>query len=35
VTPNQIVSFNLRRAREQRGWTQQLSAERLAPVVGD
>ncbi len=29
-TPNQVVAYNLRRAREHRGWTQREAAERLA-----
>ena len=33
-TPNQVVAYNLRRARELRGWTQEEAAERLAPHIG-
>ena len=32
--PNQVVAYNLRRARELRGWTQEEAAERLAPHIG-
>jgi transcriptional regulator with XRE-family HTH domain len=35
MTANQIVSFNLRRARELRGRTQQDCAERLTASVGE
>lgn len=31
LTPNQVVAYNLRRARELRGWTQQEAADALAP----
>lgn len=34
MTPNQIVAFNLARARELRGWTQDEAAQRLEPYVG-
>jgi transcriptional regulator with XRE-family HTH domain len=34
MTPNQIVSHNLRRAREHWGWTQEETAERLTSVSG-
>src|SRR6266542_1271519 len=34
MTPNQLVAFNLRRARELRGWTQEEAAERLEPYLG-
>ncbi len=33
-TPNQVVAYNLRRARELRGWTQEEAAERLEPYIG-
>lgn len=31
---NEIVAYNFRRARELRGWTQEFTAERLSPVLG-
>lgn len=34
LTPNQIVAFNLRRARHLRNWTQAEAAERLEPYLG-
>lgn len=34
LTPNQVVAFNLARAREQRGWTQEQAAEALEPYLG-
>ncbi|MGC2374263.1 MAG: hypothetical protein WA484_10350 [Solirubrobacteraceae bacterium] len=34
LTPNQIVAHNLRRARMLRGWTQEATATRLAPLLG-
>lgn len=34
LTPNQIVAFNLYRARALRGWTQQEAAERLEKYLG-
>lgn len=34
MTPNQIVSHNLARARALRGWTQEEAAEALAPYLG-
>lgn len=34
LTPNQIVAFNLRRARELKGWTQDEAAEHLEPHLG-
>lgn len=34
LTVNQIVAYNLRRAREQRGLTQEQAAERLEPHLG-
>ena len=33
-TPNQVVAYNLRRARLLRGWTQDETAELLAPHLG-
>jgi transcriptional regulator with XRE-family HTH domain len=33
VTPNQVVAFNLRRARELHGWTQDEAAGRLEPYL--
>src|SRR5689334_19601190 len=35
MTPNQIVAYNLRRARELRQWTQEEAAERLEPYLGE
>jgi hypothetical protein len=34
LTPNQVVAFNLARARELRGWTQEQTADALAPYLG-
>ncbi len=34
LTPNQVVAFNLARAREWRGWTQEQAADALAPYLG-
>jgi transcriptional regulator with XRE-family HTH domain len=34
LTPNQLVAYNLRRARELRGWTQTEAAQRLEPYLG-
>lgn len=34
MTPNQIVAFNLARAREWRGWTQDQASEAIAPHLG-
>jgi transcriptional regulator with XRE-family HTH domain len=34
LTPNQIVAYNLTRAREWKGWTQDQVAEALAPYRG-
>jgi hypothetical protein len=34
LTPNQLVAWNLRRARGIRGWTQEEAAERLEPYLG-
>lgn len=33
-TPNQIVAFNLAKARLKRGWTQDQAAEAVAPYLG-
>ncbi len=33
-TVNQAVAFNLRRARELRGWTQETAADHLEPFLG-
>ncbi len=35
ATPNQLVAYNLRRARDRRGWTQEETAERLEPFLGE
>lgn len=34
MTPNQVVSLNLARARALRGWTQEEAADALAPYLG-
>jgi transcriptional regulator with XRE-family HTH domain len=34
MTPNQIVAYNLAKARALRGWTQEEAAEQLAPYWG-
>jgi transcriptional regulator with XRE-family HTH domain len=34
LTPNQIVAYNLTRARQLRGWTQQQVADALEPHLG-
>lgn len=34
MTPNQIVAFNVAKARSLRGWTQEQAAEALAPYLG-
>ncbi len=34
LTPNQVVAYNLARAREWRGWTQDQAADALAPYLG-
>jgi transcriptional regulator with XRE-family HTH domain len=34
LTASQLVAYNLRRARELRGWTQTEAAERLGPLLG-
>jgi transcriptional regulator with XRE-family HTH domain len=34
LPPAQIVAYNLARARELRGWTQEQAAEALAPYLG-
>jgi len=33
-TPNQVVAYNLKRARTLRGWTLDVTAEKFAPYVG-
>ena len=35
MTPNQLVAFNLRQARLRKGWTQEETAERLEPFLGE
>jgi transcriptional regulator with XRE-family HTH domain len=35
LTPDQVVAFNLRRARELHAWTQEEAAERLEPFLGE
>lgn len=34
MTPNQIVAYNVAKARGLRGWTQEQAAEALAPFLG-
>jgi hypothetical protein len=34
LTPNQVVAYNLVRARLLRSWTQKQAAEALAPYLG-
>src|SRR5437899_649034 len=34
MTPNQIVAYNVARARALRGWTQEHAADALAPYLG-
>jgi transcriptional regulator with XRE-family HTH domain len=34
MTPNQVVAYNLAKARALRGWTQEEAAEHLAPYWG-
>ncbi|HEX2275384.1 MAG TPA: helix-turn-helix transcriptional regulator [Acidimicrobiales bacterium] len=34
ITPNQLVGYNLWRARQERGWTQSQAADALAPHLG-
>lgn len=34
LTPNQLVAYNLRRARELRGWSQEQAITALTPFVG-
>ena len=34
LTPNQVIAFNLARARESKGWTLNEAAEALEPYVG-
>lgn len=35
MTPNQVVAQNLRRAREEKGWTQEEARHRLEPLIGE
>lgn len=35
LTPDQVVAYNLRRARELHSWTQDEAAERLEPYLGE
>jgi transcriptional regulator with XRE-family HTH domain len=35
MTPNQLVAWNLSRARARRGWTQEEAARRLEPFLGE
>jgi hypothetical protein len=35
MTPNQIVAYNLSRARRLHGWTQEAAAEHLEPFLGE
>jgi hypothetical protein len=32
MTPNQVVAYNVAKARALRGWTQEQAAEALAPT---
>src|SRR5215207_228822 len=34
MTANQLVAYNLKRARELQGWTQEEAAEKLEPYLG-
>ena len=34
MTPNQVVAYNVVKARALRGWTQEEAAEALAPYLG-
>ena len=34
MTPNQIVAYNVAKARSLRGWTQEQAADALAPYLG-
>ncbi len=34
LTPNQVVAYNLARARQWKGWTQDQAAEALEPYLG-
>ena len=34
MTPNQIVAYNVAKARQLRGWTQEQAADALAPYLG-
>ncbi len=35
LSPNQLVAYNLRRARDLRGWTQEVAAEHLQAHLGE
>ena len=35
LTPNQVVAYNLKRARDFRGWTQDEAADVLAQHLGE
>ncbi len=35
LTPNQVVAYNVRRARRLHNWTQEQAAERLEPYLGE
>jgi hypothetical protein len=35
LTPNQVVAYNLTRARKLHGWTQAQAAEQLEPYLGE
>lgn len=35
ITLDQVVAYNLRRARQHRGWTQAQAAEQLEPFLGE
>jgi transcriptional regulator with XRE-family HTH domain len=34
LTPNQLIAFNLKEVREEKGWTQEKAAEELATFLG-
>ena len=34
LAPNQVIAYNLARAREWKGWTQEQAADALAPYLG-